>query len=61
MRLAIPAARAKDLLVDRVPIHTEDFALMRGDVLHGETAGVAVEQFDAAVARCNQQLILMDL
>lgn len=57
----VPAAGAESVFGDEVPIYTEDFAGVFFPVLNGIVICCAVEQFDAAVAGCCEDLILVDL
>lgn len=55
----VPAGRAETVFGDEIPVYAEDFAVVFSPVLDGEIVQVAVEELDAAIARCCQDLVLV--
>lgn len=58
---AVPTAGAESVFGDEVPIHAEDFPGVFLPVLNRVVICCAVEQLDAAVAGCCEDLALVNL
>jgi hypothetical protein len=57
---AVPTAGAEAIFCHKVPIHTKDLPTMFFPVHNREIIGGCVVELDAAIARCSQDLVLVD-
>ena len=58
---AVPRARAERILRDEVPMHSVHFSVVFLPRLDGKFVETDIEEFDGAVAGCDQDLILVAL